>query len=497
MYHFNPQPTRPPQTEHIFGNITMQRKQFCYARKNFLAFRGILFALVVTSASVRIVNAGSVDPAAAIQLAIFDVDATPPLGSQMAYNTAVRHADLSLRSRGIVVLGAGDPIVMAAVDWIGIGNAAHTAFRDALAGAAGTSPARVAVHALHQHDAPQADFTAERLLADMDIHSYKRFQGDFAREVIRRTATALQEGLAKAVPLTHVGFGRGRVQGVASNRRLIGDNGRIRGWRASATRDEALRAEPEGIIDPFVATLVLWSENTPAAVLSCYATHPMSYYRTGVPGPDFPGIARLLRTQDVPSALHLHFTGAGGNVAAGKYNDGSPENRVTLALRLAAGMRAAYEAAHVGRRPLLPEDIGWHSEPVRLNVRPELDRMSLEEGIRAHADRGTMNAADALAWMERSAAGTPIDITCLRIGDVRMLHMPGELFVEYQLAAQNMRPDLHVMMAAYGDYGPGYIGTAESYAQGGYEVDIRSSFVGPQAEETLTTAMRRLLEQAP
>ena len=40
------------------------------------------------------------------------------------------------------------------------------------------------------------------------------------------------------------------------------------------------------------------------------------------------------------------------------------------------------------------------------------------------------------------------------VGTVRMLHTPGELFVEYQLAAKAMRPDLHVAMAAYGDYGP-------------------------------------------
>jgi len=37
--------------------------------------------------------------------------------------------------------------------------------------------------------------------------------------------------------------------------------------------------------------------------------------------------------------------------------------------------------------------------------------------------------------------------------------MPGELFIEYQLAAQNTRPDEFVTMAAYGEYGPGYIGT--------------------------------------
>ena len=47
--------------------------------------------------------------------------------------------------------------------------------------------------------------------------------------------------------------------------------------------------------------------------------------------------------------------------------------------------------------------------------------------------------------------------------------MPGELFVEYQLFAQRLRPDLFVAMAAYGDYSPGYIGTRIAYTQGGYE----------------------------
>jgi len=75
-----------------------------------------------------------------------------------------------------------------------------------------------------------------------------------------------------------------------------------------------------------------------------------------------------------------------------------------------------------------------------------------------------------------------------------MLHLPGELFVEYQLAAKAMRPDLHVFMAAYGDYGPGYIGTAAAYPEGGYETGVTSSNVSPGSESILLDAMRRLLE---
>ena len=74
-----------------------------------------------------------------------------------------------------------------------------------------------------------------------------------------------------------------------------------------------------------------------------------------------------------------------------------------------------------------------------------------------------------------------------------MLHLPGELFVEYQLAAQAMRPDLLVAMAAYGDYGPGYIGTERAYAEGGYETSDRASNVTATAEAELLRAIKILL----
>ena len=75
---------------------------------------------------------------------------------------------------------------------------------------------------------------------------------------------------------------------------------------------------------------------------SFYACHPQSYYRLGIPSPNFPGIARFIRGQDVNVALHVHFNGAGGNIAAGKYNDGTQSNRMVLANRLANGVREAF-----------------------------------------------------------------------------------------------------------------------------------------------------------
>src|SRR5690606_12357196 len=78
------------------------------------------------------------ESASQLKLAIFDVDATPPIGSPLAYDSTANRWDLGLRAKGIVLLGAGQPIVIVSVDWIGIANDSQDAFKQALAKAAGT-----------------------------------------------------------------------------------------------------------------------------------------------------------------------------------------------------------------------------------------------------------------------------------------------------------------------------------------------------------------------
>jgi hypothetical protein len=56
-----------------------------------------------------------------------------------------------------------------------------------------------------------------------------------------------------------------------------------------------------------------------------------------------------------------------------------------------------------------------------------------------------------------------------------------------------MKPGRFVAMAAYGELGPGYIGTAVAYPQGGYETGPVSR-VSPEVEDVLTKAMRELMK---
>lgn len=434
---------------------------------------------------------------AGLRLSTFDIDATPPAGTCLAYDPEINTWDLGLRAKGIVLLGAGEPVVMCAIDWILISNEGMDAFKNALAAAAGTNPHRVAVHVLHQHDAPLYDAGAEQILLEAGIDpgpnkpfSYK---GDFARETIRNLAAAVRRSLDHTQPVTHLGLGQATVYKVASNRNIYGADGKVRATRYTATKDSSLRAEPEGVIDPVLSLVSFWNKDKPVAVISYYATHPQSYYRTGVANPDFPGIARFYRQLAVPDALHIHFNGAGGNIGAGKYNDGAHENRLILADRLADGMKRAWESTQ--REPISGKDVEWIVEPVSLPPAGYLYKM--QEAL--SKDNALLlknnDVARKMAWLKRCEAGKQLDIACLKVKKARILYMPGELFVEYQLAAKAARPDLFVAMAAYGDLGTGYVGTAAAYKKGGYEVSELASNVGPEAEPVLMKAIKAILRR--
>ncbi len=449
-------------------------------------------SLVVSLASLFLVElARPVLADGPLKAATFAVDASPPVGSPLAYDPTkgVAHP---LSCRGVVLIGEGGPVVLCAVDWIGIGNDGQVEFREALAKAAGTTPARVAVHTLHQHDAPACDFTVDRLLAAQGINR-EVFDAAYERDVIRRASAAVKASLAVARPVTHVGISRAEVEKVASNRRILGPDGKVQYIRWTACTDPKVRDAPVGTIDPNLAMVTLWDGDAPIVALTYYATHPQSYYRTGLANPDFPGIARD-RRQAETGVPHVHFDGAGGNIGAGKFNDGSPENRQILADRVASAMAKAWGS--VEKVPLKPGDFGWTSVPVALPVAAHLDESRLVATLEDKSAQVTerAKAANDLAWLRRCRSGGTIDVTCLRLGRARLLHLPGELFVEYQLAAQADRPDLFVALAAYGDYAPGYIGTEVAYAEGGYETQPRSSLVAPGVEKVLTDAIRRLLQ---
>ncbi len=426
-----------------------------------------------------------------LQLATFRFDVTPPMGHSLCggWITPVEGVTDSLEAIGFVLLGAGKPIVICAVDWTGILNEAHVQWRTVLAKAAGTTPDRVAVQCVHQHNAPFACLGAEKIVqAEGDLPHI--VEVDYFNDCLKRGALAVRKCLDQAQTLTHIGQGEAKVDRVASNRRIFRDTyGVVKAMRGSSCKDPKLRAMTEGIIDPMLKTVAFYHGETKIAACHYYATHPMSYYGDGLVSSDFVGIARKQHQQEEPRCHHIYFTGASGNVSAGKYNDGSHPVREVLAKRIYDGIAAANKS--IKKTPL--NDVSWKTIEMLPTARDLLIADELQARI-SNKSNSTVNRnrpSFMLSWLQRLERKTPILLSTLNLNDISLLHLPAESFIEYQLRAQTIAPSRFVATAAYGDGGPWYIPIAQEYANAGYEV--RVAFSDASIDATMTSGITKLL----
>jgi hypothetical protein len=291
-------------------------------------------------------------------------------------------------------------------------------------------------------------------------------------------------------PCDRVGCGEARVDRVASERRLKGPDGKIITRGSEGAKNPKLAEMPEGDIDPMVKTITFARGKKPLARLHYYATHPQTVSCDGTTSADFVGWAReaLERKERV---FQVYFTGCSGNVTAGKYNDTTMPARLRLKQRLQAGMEAAIAATQFAR----PERLVWRTDAVALPVRTDAEFLDpsraavanpkAAEGLRVY--RGAMRLASA------DRAKRPFELSSLQIGNIHIVHLPGEPMLEYQKFAQRAKPGGFVAVAGYGDCGPAYICTDEAFREGGYEPVATN--LAPGAERLVKASIRRLLDE--
>jgi hypothetical protein len=451
-----------------------------------------IFSLGIISICLIFCSALPAQHAAHLRVGVFEADVTPPIGSPVAY-AMTRSIQDSLSARGLVIfIDDEKPVVLCAVDWIGISNEGDDEWRKKLAEAAHTTIDRVSVHVLHQHDGVVCDFTMDKILKEYNVQP-TQFDDPFLYKAIQNVANAVGAASMNPQEVTHIGFGEAKVEKVASNRRILGKSGKVEMIRWSSGNDSATMAAPEGLVDPWLKCVSLWNNEKPIAVITYYATHPQSYYGKGDVTCEFIGIARNNREKSLGGLSHIHFNGAGGNITAGKYNDGSEALRPILAERVETAMQQAWDQT---KKTEIPKNIAWRNTEVTLplgeNIVEEKLRSTLSDEKSSWQQK--ISAAEKLAWYQRSKGGVKINVSSLQLGKIWLLNLPGELFVEYQLAAQQMKPGEEVCTAAYEELGPGYIATAISYTQGGYETSDLNSGVAPEVESVLMQAIKKVLK---
>lgn len=464
-----------------------------------------LIALCLWFAVIAAAGAGE------FRLATFSVDVTIPLGHPCMGGgiSPAKSVGDPLFAKGFVLLGGEKPFVVIAFDWCEIRGTSFEKWKRALATATGTEPERVLITSTHVHDAPVMDEDAENLLRDMEatgawkdipppaadapVQVASVCQPEFNAACIEKVSAAVRESLGRAQRVTHFGTSRAKVDRVASNRRFFGRAGALSFARGSRTTDGEAQVADEGTIDPWLRTLSFWDGDRAVCALHTYAVHPMSFYGAGRISADFPGEARALMQAAHPEALQIFANGCAGNVTAGRYNRGTPEDRAALASRLRAAMESAWQQTE--RVPLTGAGFRLAQMPLGARATPNHTEALLRERLATGVKPFTRSeAAMGLAWYERVKRGHRVEVPLLEFDRSHvLLLLPAEAYVEYQLFAQECRPGAFVMVMGYGECGPGYIPTDRAFT----EIDTNLNdwaWTPPGSEAVMKAAISEVLK---
>src|SRR6185312_1990019 len=134
-----------------------------------------------------------------LSLCTFMVEVTIPLGHPCMGGGIAPAKEIvdPLFAHGFILQGAGEPVAVIAVDWCEIRNGAYDLFRDKIAAAIGTTPVRVMLSSLHQHDAPIPDIEAQQLLEKQKAKG-SACDLAFLEKTVDRVADAAKKAMQKA-----------------------------------------------------------------------------------------------------------------------------------------------------------------------------------------------------------------------------------------------------------------------------------------------------------
>ncbi|MFN2352571.1 MAG: hypothetical protein ABR497_11570, partial [Kiritimatiellia bacterium] len=301
------------------------------------------------------------------------------------------------------------------------------------------------------------------------------------------------------------GYGRGRFEGGAFNRRFIMSNGRSRMHGCKNLE----RLQPEGPADPEVQTV--WFEDSagrPLGVMLNYAAHPSNLYGKPFMSADYPGVARAVLQgvlgHDVPVVF---LQGCCGNVMCDNLENPHRTKGLATAQRVGRGL--------AGIALKIMGDTTERKEQVRLAAcnhmlhlpyrDPPLPVDEARAQLEAHRrnwqaftaldieERVALLTTLRIAGYRRMAPSEPAEIAALALGDVMLATNQAELFVEYQLEIKARFKNHKIMVAELTNGRIGYVPTRLACALGGYET-IETRF-NPDAGEQIRDASCGLIEK--
>lgn len=397
------------------------------------------------------------------------------------------HDPLRVRAIALEDDKSGQPLLLLVFDLVGLPGTLATNLRKNLAERFNIEAGRIILSATHTHHGPSVG----------DGEKIGPAELAFLDGLAEKTAAAAGQALANLEPVL-LQVGQGQAQEAGRNRSRI-----------------------NGPTDPATGLLTVRSVAT-GELLGCvinYTCHPT------VLGPanllytaDYPfyTVQVVSRTTGLPPEKIIFTNGACGDINAGHspkssiYNPGAGNRTYEAAAQLGGNVgKAAVEALQGRLIQLTPGlematlnvDIEWQSQkwPTREELityrqerQVELDQATAQGDIVAATNQELLKE-----WAEK-LLDKPLDapwqppqyrIDVVRIGELTLVTIPGELFVEYGLALKE-RMGNPTWILGYTNGSLGYIPTPDAYDRQDYEADLAYRYHGYPAPFSSRTGQR-------
>ncbi len=287
-----------------------------------------------------------------------------------------------------------------------------------------------------------------------------------------------------------LGFGHVTDFKLGHNRRVVMRDGTV---RTHGTFSDPNALCLEGPVDPEVAVLAARDASDRwLGMLVFFTCHPTHLGDGEVFSAGFPGeCARLLKAMGVPVPLLIN--GAAGNVHTQDPVRGQGLSLEEAGKRLADDVLAAVGGLSLWERWRVDGASTVVALPYRA-VTPD-ERDGTLSGAQRFVDPAIYDRAmPRLIARIRERKEQPAEIQVLRIGELAIVGIPAEYFVEFGLRIKQEAFPAWVEMAGFTNGMVGYVPTKEAFRRRGYETTLGPpSRLAPEAGDQMADAAIRLI----
>ena len=452
------------------------------------------------------------------------IDISPPSGTHLAGSGAGDHRPVQavldpLFAKAVVFESGGRRVCLVILDLTIVTGEYTDRIRTAICEQTGIEQDSIMVQATQTHSAPSLgyfmldpDFPLE---TSEETEYLRGAEGAYGEQAASAAVEAAVEAADRLQPV-RIGLGRGVLGDLAFNRRGIRRDGTIIMPRPLGREQQPFGISDicylEGPIDPEVGVCCVQDmDSNPLAFLLHYTCHPVNAYGNSetflAASSDWPGAwASEMQQAFGAGTVPLVVNGCCGNINPWHPFDGDfrPDHQrmgrglSCLSERIVRNLTFTGDAAldtRIERIGLpfreIPDErlrevvaiLEEHPEPPR-----KADGQVDPRWFRAASTR-------SVELCRQRDGEFSYEIQAFRIGDLCIVGLPGEPFVEGQLALKVNSAAPYLFPAHLTTHYVGYLPTREAYSRGGHEANEDVTYWAKLAPGCLETVVERAQDQ--